>query len=1090
MKNRILLVSHEMTYTGAPQSLLRIADVLLNNGYQVEVWTLTKGPLKKEYEAKGIRVITIEFPRQKKGLVTRLKEYSLVLANTIFCAEFAFFAQEHVRTVLYIREAKNIPWILETNKMDPEWLLGAENIVCVSEYAREFLKEAYGIQDVSVIHNFVEDFFGSVWDKEQHKKVSSDEIAGQEDITDFIVSGTVEPRKGQDVAVEAFLKLPEELRKIARLHIVGSMPTWAADYHRELKLGTQENVVYHGEYKDRGKLYELYRDMDVFLVTSTDESCSLVALEAAMLGKPLLVTENTGAKYIVGEECILPTKDIETLCKSMQDCILHAEKWRTCGKENRERYLRHGTRAAYEKSFLSYIGEVMEKEEMNLAGKVKVSIVVPVYNVAQYLVQCMESLVKQTLQEIEIICVNDGSTDNSLEILKGYAKKDNRIKLLTGKNHGYGHAMNRGIDAAKGEFLGIVEPDDYADLQMFETLYQRAVKTGADIVKADFYRFYGEGEEQRNVYHSTARTQANYNRLYDPKQEKECFRFIMNTWSGIYRLDFLNKYHIRHNETPGASFQDNGFWFQGFCCADKIVFLNKPLYYNRRDNPNSSVNNREKIYCANEEYAYMRRFLADNPEMEQEFLPQFMMKKYHTYLFTLNRVGWQYKLEYLQRFSEEFRQAGEHGELCKASFTPQEWTNLHWIMNNPEEYYEKVVKKEIEISVIIPIYNAEKYLRQCLESLEAQSFQRFEVICIDDGSTDGSREIVESLMCRDKRFRLHVQKNLGAGAARNKGIELSMGEYLLFLDADDYFAQDMLLHAWQKIRETEADICVMNSWQHDEETGTITPCNYALRMDAYPDYRPFRVENLNKNPFRSFMGWAWDKLYLKRFIVNNGLKFQEQRTSNDMFFVYMSLFKADRITTLDERLIYQRRNLPNSLSNTREKSWECFYHALLAMKQELKDMGLYGRYDIYFVNYALHSCLWNLKTLPEETAEKLRVRIDKEWADTLGIRNLKDTQAEYASEQEEYRLIAEKGSEGLRAVREKYRMEQEHAKKNSKSKRQARPPVENTYVSESIYYQNYVNEIRNSKLFRAALKVLKWLIKVRVKIKGIWRNRK
>ncbi|MBO5176998.1 MAG: glycosyltransferase [Lachnospiraceae bacterium] len=1075
MKKKILLASHEMTYTGAPQSLLRITDVLLNNGYEVDVWALCDGPLKKEYISKGVKVTVVAFPEKQEQYISKIKEYDLVIANTLFCAKFAWFAQQHVRTVLYIREAQNIPWLMEKNAIDPNWLVDAKNIVCVSEYAKEFIEVTYGLQNITVIHNFIDDY-------------SAQEAASSDDIIDFIVSGTIEPRKGQDVAIKAFLCLPEELRKKAKLHIVGNMPVWAEDYHKRLQLGTHESVIYHGEYRDREKLYELYRNMDVFMVTSTDESCSLVALEAAMLGKPLLVTENTGAKYMVPEECVLPTGDEKTLSSSMEDCIRHPEKWSKFGKGNRERYLLYANRKSYEKALLSYIGEVMEKEEIISENKIKVSVVVPVYNVEQYLVQCMESLVNQTLQEIEIICVNDGSKDGSLDILREYEQKDHRVRVISGENHGYGHAMNTGIDAAKGEFLGIVEPDDYADLHMFETLYQRATATGVDIVKADFYRFFGEGDEQRNVYNSTARVPENYNHIINPKKDKECFRFIMNTWSGIYRMDFLNQYRIRHNETPGASFQDNGFWFQGFCRTEKITFINKPLLYNRRDNPNSSVNNREKIYCANEEYAYIRQFLRDNPELEKDFLPQFLMKKYHTYMFTLNRVGWQYKQEFLQRFAEEFKQAEEQGELCKAAFTPQEWTNLHWIMNNPEEYYEKVVKKEIEISVIIPVYNTEKYLRQCLESLETQSFTRFEVICVDDGSTDGSKQIIEGLMNRDKRFSLVTQQNQGAGAARNRGMELAKGEYLLFLDADDYFAPDMLLHAWQKIRETEADICVMNSWQHDEETGMIQPCNYALRIDAYPGWRPFRVQDMGKNPFRNFMGWAWDKLYLKRFIMNNNLKFQEQRTSNDMYFTYMSLFKADRITTLDERLIYQRRNIPGSLSKTREKSWECFYNALMAMKQELVDMGLYERNSIYFVNYALHSCLWNLKTLPEETAQKLWVKIEDEWADSLRIRRMKESEAEFSAEYEDYQLIVQKGNKGLKAVREKYRTEQEQAKKNAK--KQSFSPPEAVSANEAAEYQVYVNKIRNSKLFQVALKVFKWLIKVRRKIKGMWRNGK
>ena len=127
----------------------------------------------------------------------------------------------------------------------------------------------------------------------------------------------------------------------------------------------------------------------------------------------------------------------------------------------------------------------------------KVSIVIPIYNVEQYLRECLESVVNQTLKEIEIICVNDGSTDSSPEILKEYAEKDNRIKVISKPNSGYGHTMNVGIDAAIGEYIGIVESDDYVKLDMYETLYNIAKKNDLDVVRADFERFVGEGKERK-----------------------------------------------------------------------------------------------------------------------------------------------------------------------------------------------------------------------------------------------------------------------------------------------------------------------------------------------------------------------------------------------------------------------------------------------------------------------------------------------------------------------------------------------------------------------------------------------------------------
>lgn len=687
-QDKVLLVSHEMSYTGSPRSLLQIADILKSAGYLIEVWTLKAGAFMKEFAASGIAVKEIAFPEAaSENLRMQIETFRLVIANTIFCAAFASYAQRYTNTVLYIREAQNIPQLIKDCHLDENNLIHAENIICVSDYAREFIVNTYRLENVTVIHNYTEDYYQDM--------NAAAHIPDSETIH-FMVSGTIEPRKGQDIALKAFNLLPESLQESAVLHFVGRMPDWAAEYQQNLHLDSQPNVIYHGEIQDRKKLMALYRGMDVILIPSLDESCSLIALEAAMLGKAILLTKNTGAKYLVSDSHILKAGDYTSLAEKMSYFIHKPEHISPIGLENRRRYLKYGTKERYSVEFITYLQRMKnEYSSLGLNNRKKISVIIPVYNVEKYLGFCLDSLLIQTLTDIEFLCINDGSTDNSLAILEQYQKKDSRIRIITINNHGYGYAMNTGIEAASGEYLGIVEPDDYVANNMYEILYHRARATNTEIVKADFYRFYGNGSEQRNIYHSTAGAIDNYNRIICPRYEKECFRYIMNTWAGIYRLDFLRKYQIRHNETPGASFQDNGFWFQGFCHAERITFVNKALYYNRRDNPNSSVNNKGKGFCANEEYSFIRKFLKSHPDLEKEYIYQYSMKKYHTYLFMLNRIDWSFRKEFLKTFSEEFSAAKENGELNREVFTPQEWSDLQLIIHDYEDYYDKSVKNEL-----------------------------------------------------------------------------------------------------------------------------------------------------------------------------------------------------------------------------------------------------------------------------------------------------------------------------------------------------------------------------------------------------------
>lgn len=128
-----------------------------------------------------------------------------------------------------------------------------------------------------------------------------------------------------------------------------------------------------------------------------------------------------------------------------------------------------------------------------MENNVKVSIIIPVYNVEKYLRECLDSALNQTLKEIEIICVNDGSTDSSVDILKEYSLKYSRVKIISKKNSGYGNTMNVGIKAAQGEYINFLESDDLIEADMLETLYNIAQKDEEiDIIKGDYYEYFGE----------------------------------------------------------------------------------------------------------------------------------------------------------------------------------------------------------------------------------------------------------------------------------------------------------------------------------------------------------------------------------------------------------------------------------------------------------------------------------------------------------------------------------------------------------------------------------------------------------------------
>lgn len=364
---------------------------------------------------------------------------------------------------------------------------------------------------------------------------------------------------------------------------------------------------------------------------------------------------------------------------------------------------------------------------------IKVSIIVPVCNVEEFLSECLDSCINQTLQDIEIICVNDGSSDNSLKILQEYANKDNRVKIIDKDNAGYGHAMNIGMDMASGEYIGIVESDDFVELDMYEKLYNLASLHKLDFIKADFYRFsYDEqGNIEKRLDRVAARAPDVYNKIVNPKDDTRVFHLVMQTWCGIYNRNFLISNNIRHNETPGASYQDNGFWFQTFMFANRIYFYDEAFYMNRRDNPNSSVYNKGKVYCMHEEYEYIKNILNKHPDLYKLFKYQFSRKKFLNFLFTYNRISNEFKWEYLFSIQDELKKAIIHSEIDWDDFDDKDRIKLELILKNPKEVFFTDIRKNFvkeQNKKISSLENDNVQLRNKLTKVNTEKHQREMII--------------------------------------------------------------------------------------------------------------------------------------------------------------------------------------------------------------------------------------------------------------------------------------------------------------------------------------------------------------------------
>lgn len=311
----------------------------------------------------------------------------------------------------------------------------------------------------------------------------------------------------------------------------------------------------------------------------------------------------------------------------------------------------------------------------------KISVLVPIYNVEKYLDECLNSLAKQTLKDVEVICINDGSIDGSSNILQRYAKKYTNFTVINKKNSGYGDSMNQGLKKATGEYIGIVESDDFIEPNAFEELYKLATKTSADIVKANYFYHSEAGDE----IHEVVKNQ----KLNTPLSISDNPSILLEEpgiWSAIYRRDFLNKNKIRFRTTPGASYQDTGFHFKSFCAAKRIVYTKKAYLHYRTDNANSSVKSLEKVNYIVGEYAEIEKYIG-NLDLSKEAIYTLQVAKFGAYHWNLQRLPKTLAVKFAKTIKAEFKTTRESDLLQKKYFPSHYWIALQLILHFSPQFY-------------------------------------------------------------------------------------------------------------------------------------------------------------------------------------------------------------------------------------------------------------------------------------------------------------------------------------------------------------------------------------------------------------------
>ena len=583
-----------------------------------------------------------------------------------------------------------------------------------------------------------------------------------------------------------------------------------------------------------------------------------------------------------------------------------------------------------------------------------VSVIISLYNYEKYVGECLDSLLAQTFTDFEVLVVDDCSTDSSYAIAESYAEKfGGRLKLTKTETNsgGGGEPRNLGFSLANGEYVFFMDADDALIPTALEEFYALAKNNYADVVYCEKY-FTSEGVGQKfkdNMCIADIKCQ------YPPFVDKPTFetldmakrinravvfRYWVTAWLRFVRRDLLIENNIKFLSLIGSN--DVGWSYQVMFCSRRFLRVPNVFYIRRVHDESVSFRKREVP-------EYVHKWM-DRTIRSLKYMDDFMGK------FAFFREHRDYRYKVLNHFvasdftcimdecqnlkpfevAEIFRQKfgdylGEHDVLvsCLCADLIYRRTRIKRDEKRLSELHGELkhskVKNTLAVSVIIPMYNAAKYIGECLDSLLAQTFKNFEVIVIDDCSTDNSVEIVKSYMPKFKGMLqfAKTKKNSGGGGyvPRNVGLNLASGEYVCFVDADDFILLNALETLYTAAIDFDADVVCTSAYYNLRSKTTVQKVTDDTEEESFagdPEGNPNLLlnsqdKNIQSLLFAETMPACWRKFVRRKFLIENQMFFPEILNGGDFIWTINLYSKAKRFLRIPSALYFYRSYTPNSV---------------------------------------------------------------------------------------------------------------------------------------------------------------------------------
>ena len=531
----------------------------------------------------------------------------------------------------------------------------------------------------------------------------------------------------------------------------------------------------------------------------------------------------------------------------------------------------------------------------------------PIYNDEEYLNKSISTVLSQSLDDIELICVNDGSSDASLDILNEFSSKYDFIKVLSQENQGSGKARNYGLRESSGEYIGFLDADDiYIDENALEELYETAIKNDADMVSGNIKLVNSKGE-------FSPFAALDYFTDYDVIEPEE-YGIPWSFYKNIYKREFLIENDIIFPDLLRG--QDPVFLADVLSKIDKVYTVPVDFYAYFYISGANQCNTRKKRFDHMMHYKMVFEYLKD-PKFDK------VRHDFRAKMITfINMMGVDGGKDILDATREIFKDEPEILDNFEECFYFKHAG--HEEMQSLIDF--KIDKDHPRISVLIPVYNSSEYLEQSIGSLLNQTFEDFELICANDGSTDDSLDILNNFASKDSRVKVFDKENGGCGSARNRALEEAKGRYVYFFNPEDKIPKTTFWDAYRHAIYNDSDMVIFKAKTFDDNgtnDKTFFELQKTLPKKSFGMYT-FDYHEI-KNHVLSGCFAPWSKLYKKEFLDSyEDFRFYQGLSFDDIPFHVKSILRARKISFINKVLYYYRVGNANSVNGTSLNGFDIF----------------------------------------------------------------------------------------------------------------------------------------------------------------------